>query len=129
MASFLSDESNINIQDLIERAEQDSEEEARNEEIFSDVPEKKYLNKWVVVKFPMRTKVKHYVGKIVNETDSIHIVIFVRRVKKTSTFVWPQEVDESEVQDEDIVCFLPLPLEERRGGFSFPVSFSGFEIS
>lgn len=129
LASFLSDESNINIQDLIERAKQDLEEEARNEEIFSDVPVKNKLNKWVVVKFPMKTKVKRYVGKIVAETDSIPIVKFVRRVKKTSTFVWPQEVDESEVQDEDIVCFLPLPLEERRGGFSFPVSFSGFEIS
>lgn len=129
MASFLSDKSNINIQDLIERAEQDLEEEARNEEIFSDVPVKNKLNKCVFVKFPMKTKVKHYVGKIVAKTDSIPIVKFVRRVKKISIFVWPQEVDESEVQDEDIVCFLSLPLEERRGGFSFPVSFSGFEIS
>lgn len=74
MASFLSDESNINIQDLIETAEQDLEDEARIEEIFSDVPVKNKLNKWVVLKVPMNTKIKHYVSKIIAETDSIPIV-------------------------------------------------------
>lgn len=92
------------------------------------MPVKNKLNKWVVVKFPTKTKVKHYAGKIVADIDGVSLVKFLRRVKQTSTFVWPLEVDECQVQDEDIVYFLPPPLEERRGGFTFPVSFSGFEI-
>jgi hypothetical protein len=52
-------------------------------------------------------------------------VKFARRVKSTSTLIWPQTDDISEIETEDVSAFLPEPVEGRRGGMTFPVSFSG----
>lgn len=127
-ASFLSEESNINIEEFIKRHEEENAEEALNEEIFSEGPVQMKKDKWVLVSFPTKTTVKHYVGKITSVNEGFPTVKFVRRVKMTSTFVWPLEDDESEIQTEDIVTFLPTPVSGRRGGFSFPVSFSGLNV-
>lgn len=99
-----------------------------DDELFSESPIKMEVCKWILVLFKTKVTIKHCVGKITTINDGIPTAKFVRRVKKTSTFVWPQEDDESEVQREDIVIFLPNPVTERRGGFSFPVSFSGFNV-
>lgn len=128
LASFLSEESNIGIQDLIERNKMEQQEEAKDEEIFSELPIQNQLNKWVLVSFRTKTSIKHYVGQITDVNEGFPVVKFARRVKKTSIFVWPHENDESETQREDIVIFLPSPVVGRRGELSFPVSFSGFNV-
>lgn len=129
LASFLSsEESNIGIQDLIERYEIEQQEEGKDDEIFSELPIKNQLNKWVLVAFSTKTSIKHYVGQITDVNQGNPVVKFARRLKKTSIFVWPQEDDESEVQQEDIIVFLPSPVLGRRGELSFPVSFSGFNV-
>lgn len=125
LASFVSDESNIEINDLIELQEK---EEEKDEEIFCGGPIKNQLNKWVLVKFATKTTIKHYVGQINNIVEGYPFVKFARRIKKSSVFVWPQENDEGEIPEEDIVVILPPPVVGRRGQLSFPVSFSGLEV-
>lgn len=83
------------------------------------------MYEWVRVSFKTKTTIKHYVGQIIKVTDGFPVVKFARRIKKTSVFVWPQENDEGEIQQEDIVVFLPSPVIGRRGQLSFHVSFSG----
>lgn len=127
-ASFLSEESNIGIKELLERNEMEEEEELRDYEIFSEKPIQDHLNKWVLVSFKTKVTIKHYVGQITRTIEGCPVVKFARRIKKTSVFIWPQENDEGEIQREDIVVFLPAPVIGRRGQLSFPVSFSGYNV-
>lgn len=60
--------------------------------------------------FSTKTSIKHYVGQITDVNQGIPVVKFTKRLKKTSIFVWPQEDDESEVQQQDIIVFLPSPV-------------------
>jgi hypothetical protein len=55
-------------------------------------------------------------------------VIFARRVKSTSAFIWPQTDDISEIETEDVSTFVPDPVKGRRGGMTFLVSFSGLHM-
>jgi hypothetical protein len=41
---------------------------------------------------------------------------------------WPQTDDISEIETEDVLAFLPEPVEGRSGGMTFPVSFSGLNV-
>jgi hypothetical protein len=49
-------------------------------------------------------------------------------VNSTSIFIWPQIDDISEIETKDVTAFLPEPVEGRRGGMTFPVSFSGLHV-
>jgi hypothetical protein len=55
-------------------------------------------------------------------------VKFGRRVKSTSTFIWPQTHDIYVIETENVLTFLPEPMEGRRGGMSYPASFSGLHL-
>lgn len=83
---------------------------------------------WVLVSFTIKRPVKHFIGKITSITDGIPTAKFLRHVKSSPTFVWPQEDDYSEIQLEDIVVVLPDPTELKRGGYIFSVSFDGFNV-
>lgn len=85
-------------------------------------------DKWVLVSFATKKTVKHYVGYVTLINTGVPTVKFARRVKNSSTFVWPHEEDQCEISTEDIVTFLPEPVKGRRGGMSFHVSFSGLNV-
>jgi hypothetical protein len=55
-------------------------------------------------------------------------VKFGRRMKSTSTFIWPQIHDIYVIETENVLTFLPEPVEGRRGGMSYPASFSGLHL-
>jgi hypothetical protein len=60
--------------------------------------------------------------------EGLPTVKFARRVKSTSTFIWPQTDEISEIETEDVLAFLPEPVEGRRDDVIFPVSFSGLHM-
>jgi hypothetical protein len=55
-------------------------------------------------------------------------VKFARKVMSTSTFIWPQTDNISEIDIEDTPAHLPEPVEGRRSGMTSPVSFSGQRV-
>lgn len=69
----------------------------------------------VLVSFATKKTVKHYVGNVTVVSEGVPTVEFARRVKNSSTFIWPHEEDQCEIETKDIVTFLPDPLKGRRG--------------
>lgn len=109
--------------------EEEREEKEMEVSLSSQVPQK---GNWVLARFPMKTKVVYYVGKIVGISgDGDPTVDFLRRYRKAtndSTFIWPQTQDQSEIPANDIECVLPEPQFGRRGEVQFSVSFASYNI-
>jgi hypothetical protein len=84
--------------------------------------------KWILVAFATKKTRKHYVGVITSMNEGHTAVKFARRVKSASSFIWPQTDDIPEIEIEDISAFLPEPVEGRRDGMTFSVSFSGRHV-
>jgi hypothetical protein len=82
----------------------------------------------VLVAFATKKTKKHYVGVIISVNKGHHTVKFARKVKSTSTFIWPQTDDISDIESEDVSAFLPEPVEGRGSGMTFPVSSSGLHM-
>jgi hypothetical protein len=55
-------------------------------------------------------------------------VKFARMLKSTSAFIWPGTYHISETETEDISVSLSEPVEGRRDGMIFLVSFSGLHV-
>ena len=118
------DESIVSFQELARRYE---EEELQ--ELFLDSTQPLEIGKWVLVAFATKKTKKHYIGVIQSLNTEEPTVKFARRVKNTSTFVWPHTDDISEIPSEDIITFLPQPTIGRRGTLMFGVSFTGLNVN
>lgn len=93
---FLSEKSDIGMpfQKLIERHKIEGKEEAKDEHIFSELPIKNQVNKWVLVLFKTKATIKP-INKCGRRLPSCEVC---KMDKKTSVFVWPQGNDEGEIQ-------------------------------
>jgi hypothetical protein len=60
-----------------------------------------WSGKWVLVAFITKKIKKYYVGVITSMSEGHTTVKFARRVKSTSTFIWPQTDNISEIETED----------------------------
>lgn len=111
LASFISDESFIDIGIVKEQMSKEKAEMEEDENIFSEscITIQCQVYKWVLVQFKGKKSIKQYVGKVVSTTNGVPTVKFLRRIKKSPTFVWPVEEDVTEVEKEDILTFLPAP--------------------
>lgn len=121
-------ESDISLDELARRYEADFNEEREDDTFLQETDIEICEGNWVLVSFFTKRTVKHFVGHIISMTDGLPTVKFLRRVRNSSFFVWPQEEDISEIQKEEIVVVLPNPIEQKRGGFCFQVSFDGFNV-
>jgi hypothetical protein len=61
-----------------------------------------WSGKWVLVAFITKKTKKYYVGVITSMSEGHPTVIFARRAKSTSTFIWPQTDNISEIETEDV---------------------------
>lgn len=71
------------------------------------------LGNFVLVKFASKSKITHYVGRIVSKVDSSineFEITFLRRKEQSYCFVYPPLEDRCVVLDEDIVAKLPLSM-------------------
>lgn len=123
-------ESDISLDELVQRNQLQLNEAKEDEELIQQFYQTIEINegKWVLFAFHTKTTIKHYVGKITTITNGIPTAKILRRVKSSSMFVWPQEDDFSEVQTEDIVVVLTTPTEQKRGRYTFSVSFDGINV-
>lgn len=118
-------------EDLIEQIEQ--EETFENEtEALCQGPNKWKVQDWVLVKFPTKKTVKHFIGQIESISDRQEPnVRFLRKVSATSKLTimkYPELQDMSEVVEQDIVSILPAPSLGRRGEIVFNVGFSQYNL-
>lgn len=108
--------------------EKETAEELEDESMFSDLPIEIQTDKWVLVQFKEKKSIKQYIGKVVSTKNGVPTVKFLRRIKRSSTFVWPAEEDVTEVEKEDILTILPSPSIGRRGEITFPISFTSLNV-
>lgn len=123
-------ESDTSLTELARRHDFELDGEKEYDVLFQDQNIDKLIKEsnWVLVSFPTKKTIKHFVGHVISVNTGILTVKFLRRVKQTSFFVWPQQEDISEVDKEDVVVILPNPSTQKRGGLCFPVSFDGFNV-
>ncbi|XP_039287325.1 uncharacterized protein LOC120351997 [Nilaparvata lugens] len=109
-------------------------QEEKSDEEYEATLEKKEYKKgdWVLVKFPTKQTVKHFVGEIVDLSDPDEPLIrYVRRVPGTSSasvFRYPENEDVGETQSENILVKLPQPSLGRRGELIFKIRFSTYNV-
>lgn len=73
------------------------------------------LGDYVLVKFCGKKMVQHFVGEVTATDGLMSTVSFFRTIKGSNiTFIKPDKVDISEVENEDIITILPPP--QRTGG-------------
>ncbi|KAF6199365.1 hypothetical protein GE061_007391 [Apolygus lucorum] len=82
---------------------------------------------WVLVKFPTKKSNKIYIGQVAG-VDPCLEVKFARKKGNNSVFYWPAVEDRSIVRQDEILKFLPSPAVDKRGRFSFGLTFDGFKI-
>lgn len=63
--------------------------------------------KWGLVAFATKKTKRHYGGVIASVSE------FARRAKSASAFIWPKADDISEIETEDVLTFLPEPVESK----------------
>ncbi|CAG4946552.1 unnamed protein product [Parnassius apollo] len=90
---------------------------------------------WVLVKFALKTSVKHYVGVVTElNCEGKPTINYVRKSRHRGSedktmFVFPQVPDICELRHlEDIVCKLPDPMTGRRGQIFFKITFHGYNV-
>lgn len=75
--------------------------------------------------------VKHYVGQILelNQENDEHLLVvkFVHKCTADNSFVWPEKEDLSVVPRNDIICVLPEPQIDRRGGSADEYVFNKYK--
>ncbi|KAG5861187.1 hypothetical protein JTB14_029027 [Gonioctena quinquepunctata] len=89
------------------------------------------IDDWVLVKFPGKKSIKHYLGQIANITNDVIIVEFTRKntfPKEKSILTFPTVEDSSVVLESDIVSLLPTPKIARRDEIRFEIPFHMFNI-
>lgn len=109
--------------------------EAEEETQFLDVVSKPVaqaaFNDWVLVKLLLHgnraSNYKMYVGQVTEDVNCLEVK-FGRRIGSTSTFHWPSTEDKSIIRGDEIVSFLPPPAFDRRGKFTFPMSFASYNV-
>lgn len=92
--------------------------------------EKLRVGNWVLVAFATKKTKKHYVGQIL-EIDKNELKIkFVRKKEgeKTLSFIWPEQEDECEVSEDEVIMVLPEPNLGRRADLSFNIRFDSYNI-
>lgn len=97
---------------------------SENEEEINRKPK---IGDFIVVKFPTKKDVKHYIGEVLNFLDDECNVKFMRRCLQHA-FVFPQVDDISLIQEQDIVKVLNPPTAVRRGIFKFDCDLSNFNL-
>ncbi|KAK4873916.1 hypothetical protein RN001_013276 [Aquatica leii] len=118
------EEVNMNFVEEFEEMEQDLENVTKQ---VNDIE----IDDWVLVKFPGKKSVKHYVGQIISISEDCITVKFARKssfLKKKSVFSFPSVEDCSIVFDFDIVSVLPVPSIGQRGEITFEISFDSYNI-
>lgn len=86
------------------------------------------VDKWVVVEYKHKKRVRHFIGNILSKVDQGWEVKFLKCNKKS--FTWPEVDDVDIVSNENIVKVLPNPSHGRRGDhYTFSVNFSDYNIS
>jgi hypothetical protein len=79
--------------------------------------------KWVLFAFAINKTKKHYVSV----STSAYCEICKKGEEHFNIYLATTD-DISEMESEDVLAFLPEPVEGRRGDITFPVSFSGLRV-
>lgn len=82
---------------------------------------------WILVAFPGKKTIKHFVGNVVNvyEEEKEVQVRFLRYDVETSKFHWPQKDDECLIELKDVKGKLSEPNFDHRLKYSFNFDFKG----
>ena len=87
---------------------------------------------FVLVRFPLKTKMIHYIGQILSINNETLEVKFLRRKGLSNTFKFPDVEDISNVDKDDILSKLSTPLTSGTARtalcFKFPYNFSNLTV-
>ncbi|CAG9822250.1 unnamed protein product [Phaedon cochleariae] len=117
---------------LLTMVGREQDDEADMDEFNTDAIDMVILS-WVLVKFPTKKTIRHFVGQIIEMVENEPVVKFARKINKVkltrkTVFVFPDIEDSSLISEENIIRVLPTPLYGRRGEIEFPVDFSNYNV-
>lgn len=107
--------------------QRETEEESNFFEVVSKNISQAAVNDWVLIKLASGNSEKMFVGQLMEIEDCLEVK-FARRIESTSKFRWPNVEDKSIILGNEIVHFLPPPMFDKRGKFTFPMSFTSYKI-
>ena len=81
--------------------------------------------KWVMVKLSNAKNGKKFMGQVLAERDGVISVKFVKKVPAFDKFVWSEVEEIEDINKEMVVCKLPEPQMDRRGGITFTKELKG----
>lgn len=74
-----------------------------------DMQQKPQINDYVLVKFPTKRTVLHYVGLVESVGESEYEVSFLKKCSGQNGFVYPEEEDKGWYSCDEIIMILPPP--------------------
>jgi transposase-like protein len=104
---------------------------SENEEVVDDYDVDSHevkVGQYVVTKFATKKTIIHYVGLVTSKVASHYEIRFMRRNEEKNYFFFPTNVDESTVDESDIVLILPEP-HVCSGNSRLSISQMRFDIS
>lgn len=106
--------------------ENNENQELEDEEGVTEQPNPQ-VGDFVVVAFPTKKTVRHFIGKVLNITDNEYYIDFLR--KKREGFIFPPVEDRSSIQDMDIVKTLPVPRIHRGYHYFDMADLAGYNLN
>lgn len=80
-------------------------------------------NDYIVVKFLGKKNVKHYVGVVLSSSGEFNEEYSVKFMRKSGTkFIFSQQEDIADVEQNDIVCILDPPIINNRNQYTFYIN-------
>lgn len=126
------EEDDISEQDVSSDSELEDEQEIIEQRNFEKLITKNItdaeVKDWIIVKFICKKSVKMFVAQIIEKEDAFFEAKFARRIRSSSTFHWPEIEDTSIVLFDEVFKLLPPPKFDKRGKFTFDVSFGDYNI-
>lgn len=104
----------------------DQVRESEEDEDPNIVQPKPKINDFVVVEFPTKKTVKHYIGLILEESGDDFVIKFMRK-RKTNVHVFPTEDDVALTLSNDVKEILPTPT-INRGLYTFNCELSKYVL-
>ncbi|XP_050398247.1 uncharacterized protein LOC130010689 [Patella vulgata] len=98
------------------------------------------VGKWVIVRYLVKSRCIHYIGRIIDTTLSdddesreneilFYVISFLRKSKRVAnTFVPPIKEDIDTIKWADILKVLPFPTISKRNHHKFQVNFDGYNL-